>query len=83
MHRNKAVAIGAVSYYIDHFVTGRISKFTYGVLGNVVYDPYDPEHVLREHQSYVDAVGDTCIPNNFRTMLPRVCRAQPFLGILG
>ena len=82
MHRNKAVAIGAVSYYIDHFVTGRISKFTYGVLGNVVYDPYDPEHVLREHQSYVDAVGDRCIPDHFRVMLARVRHARPTLGVL-
>ena len=81
MDRNKAVAIRAVPYYVDHFVTTRISKFTYCVLGNIVYDPSNPEHVRRIHQSWVDAVGDGCIAGHLDTMLIRVCHAQPLLGI--
>ena len=64
--------MGAVSFYIDHFVRGRISKFTYGVPCSVVYNPFDPEHVNREGETYVDLEGDKCVPGAFKTMLPKV-----------
>ena len=72
LHRNKAVAIGAVSYYVDHFVKGRISKFTYGVPCRMPYNSSNPEHVRREHKSFVDAMGTKRVPDNFKTMLSRV-----------
>jgi hypothetical protein len=31
--RNKAVADGAVAYYIDHTASSRVSRFTYGIKG--------------------------------------------------
>jgi len=80
--RNKAVAIGAVSYYIDHFVTTRIAKFTYGLPSEIVYKPFDPEHVRRAHNTYVDAMGDMRVRNAFSTMLTRVRHSQPLLGTL-
>jgi len=70
-HTNKAVAVGAVSFYVDHFVTGRISKFTYGVPGNTIYQAYNPEHVQREHKSYLDLAGERRIPDHFGAMLSR------------
>ena len=76
MHRNKAVAIGAVSYYVDHFVKGRISKFAYGVSDFVNYNSSDPEHVRRKHKSYVNAMGEKRVPDHFKIMLPRV--RQPY-----
>ncbi|PFH48902.1 hypothetical protein AMATHDRAFT_64343 [Amanita thiersii Skay4041] len=45
---NKAVAEGSVSFYIDHFVNTRVSKYTYGVSFCPMYDPDDPEHVDRK-----------------------------------
>ena len=80
--RGKVVAIGAVSYYVDHFVTGRIAKFTYGVFGNTKYDSSNPEHVRREHKSWDDAIGVRRIPDHFRAMLTRVRYAQPLLCTL-
>ena len=74
--RNKAVAIGAISYYIDHFVIGRISKFTYGVLSNTLFDPSNPDHIRRSRQSIVDAMGDKRIPGRFNIMLTRVRHAH-------
>jgi len=68
---NKAVAVGAVSFYVDHFVTGRISKFTYGASGSILYQSFNPEHVRREHKSYLDAAGDRRIPDHFGAMLLR------------
>jgi hypothetical protein len=71
-HSNKAVAVGAVSYYLDHFVTGRISKFTYGAACCITYQPSNPEHVRRGHKSYLDAAGEKTLPDFFQTMLLRV-----------
>jgi len=68
---DKAVAVGAVSFYIDCFVTGRISRFTYGTLYSVIYRPFDPEHVEREHKSYIDAEGCKRLPDGFTTMLSK------------
>jgi len=69
-HTNKAVAVGAVSFYIDRFVTGRISKFTYGVPCVILYEPLNPEHTKRNHKSYVDVRGDKRLPA-FSTMLSK------------
>ena len=78
-HSNKAVAIGAVSYYVDSFVAGRISKFTYGVSCNAIYKPSNPEHVRREDKSYLDPAGNRHIPDYFQTMLLRVRHPRPFV----
>ena len=80
MDSNKAVAVGAVSFYLNHFVTGRISKFTYGTTYNTLYQPSDPEHVKREHKSYLNPVGEKRIPGYFDSMLLRV-RHPPFFYI--
>jgi hypothetical protein len=56
-------------------VTGRISKFTYGVSGTTRYDPFDPEHVRRVGKSYLDAMGDRRIPGYFFAMLHQVRHA--------
>jgi len=44
---NKAVSDGAISYYVDHFVQTRVSKFTYGSWSRTHYDPNNPEHQKR------------------------------------
>ena len=82
MNSNKAVAVGAVSFYVDHFVTGRISKYTYGVPCSTDYDPSDPEHIRREHKSFIDSMGEKLVPDHFITMLSRVRHAHDLLGCL-
>jgi len=71
MDTNKAVAIGAVSYYVDHFVTGRVTKFTYGVPCITPYNPLNIEHARRAHKLTTDAMGDKFLPDGFTTMLSR------------
>jgi hypothetical protein len=75
-HRNKAVAVGAVSYYVDHFVTGRISRFTYGAPCDIPYEPFNSEHVSRGNKSYFDPLRQQRVPNSFATLLSRVCHAS-------
>jgi hypothetical protein len=72
-HSNKAVAVGAVSFYVDNFVIGRISKFTYGAPSSVLYQPSNPEHVKRGQRLYLDPAGNKRILDHFETMLSRVC----------
>jgi len=52
------VAVGAVSYYLDHFVVGRIVRYTYGTPGSTTYDPSDPEHRKRAHKKYLGIIGE-------------------------
>lgn len=56
--RNKAVADGAISYYLDHFVVGRIVRYTYGTPGSIEYNPSDPQHRKRSHKKYLAITGD-------------------------
>jgi len=82
-HRSKAVAFGAVSFYVDHFVTGRRSKFTYGVPCITRYNPSDPEHVRRLHKSFVDSMEERGVPGYFDTMLTRVRHGTIFTWLFG
>ena len=56
--RNKAVAAGAISYYVDNFVVGRIVRYTYGTPSSIPYDPSDPEHRQRIHKRYLGITGE-------------------------
>lgn len=51
------MAAGAISYYLDRFVVGRIVRYTYGTPASIRYDPADPEHRKRAHQKYMGISG--------------------------
>ena len=69
--RNKAVADGAISYYVDHFVQTRVSKLTYGSRVSVDYDPNNPEHQKRPI-STSEISGDKLIKGVFWVILSGV-----------
>jgi len=52
------VAFGAISYYLDRFVVGRVVRHTYGTPGSVEYDPLDTEHLQRSHKKYLAITGN-------------------------
>ncbi|GLB37868.1 putative ATP binding [Lyophyllum shimeji] len=69
-HLNKAVADGAVSFYLDHSVTTRVSKFPYGVPCSVKYDPGNAEHASRASLVRLNTVeGIRYLDNMFSTLL--------------
>lgn len=70
--RNKAVADGAISFYLDHFVSVRVSKFSYGSRCNWAFDLGDPEHVKRSHLTFVNPSGTLRVPNAYSEILPKV-----------
>ncbi|EIW80616.1 hypothetical protein CONPUDRAFT_166095 [Coniophora puteana RWD-64-598 SS2] len=80
-HANKAVADGAMSYYIDHLVTSRVAKYTYGMKMNVAFDPTNRQHVARWNTVFTWPSGGQRVPGVFDTILAkgsRVSEAQEF-----
>ncbi|TFK63665.1 hypothetical protein BDN72DRAFT_902219 [Pluteus cervinus] len=71
---SKAVAIGVASFYMDHFVLIRTSKFDYGVDCNRMYDAHKADHVAREAARYVDLAGEEVLQNAFDIILPKNAR---------
>ncbi|PPQ91153.1 hypothetical protein CVT25_003058 [Psilocybe cyanescens] len=70
-HLNKAVAHGAVSYYVDHRVTTRVAKYTFGVPCGIPYNDENEEHIKRSSLKYQSASGAWYIPGAFDVILPR------------
>jgi hypothetical protein len=70
--RNKAVADGAISFYLDHFVTTRVAKHTYGTPCCTIYDQFDLEHKKRAHKTIISLSGDKVIPEGFASVLSKV-----------
>ena len=68
---NKAVADGAISYYVGHFVQSRVSKLTYGSRVDFDYDPNNPEHQKRSFLTSIIS-GDKLIDNGFSVILSGV-----------
>ncbi|KAM6497433.1 hypothetical protein JOM56_007906 [Amanita muscaria] len=70
-HLNKAVADGAVSYYLDHYVTARVSRYSYGKKVIRSFYPTNPEHARRESTKFMYANGEYYIPGGFDTILKK------------
>ncbi|KAG5644291.1 hypothetical protein DXG03_008709 [Asterophora parasitica] len=68
-HLNKAVADGAVSFYLDHVVAVRVSRFVYGVKCTVNYDPGRFDHLLRSAGVFIDVDGKPTLGGGFDVIL--------------
>ncbi|KAF7290140.1 hypothetical protein MIND_01327200 [Mycena indigotica] len=75
-HVNKAVSDGAVSFYLDHFVSARIAKETYGVEYASHYNPSNKEHKTRESSVYLSIAGDLRIPKQFAAIVRKNTRVE-------
>ena len=73
--RSKAVANGAISFYLDHYVAARVAKFTIGTDIVTKYTPSDPEHKKRSHLRYTDGLsGEVRLRNRFSVILEKVLK---------
>ncbi|KDQ59114.1 hypothetical protein JAAARDRAFT_192659 [Jaapia argillacea MUCL 33604] len=68
---NKAVADGAMSFYLDHFVSARVARATYGSYITWNFDPKDLEHVRRFHSKYTDVDGVDRLPGGFCSIVKK------------
>ncbi|KAH7883407.1 hypothetical protein F5I97DRAFT_1981501 [Phlebopus sp. FC_14] len=75
-HVNKAVADGAVSYHLDHLVSSRVAKCTYGTECSVPYNPFDSEHRSRQQFVYRGPSGQLALPYAFGSILTRGTRVS-------
>ncbi|THU88824.1 hypothetical protein K435DRAFT_761555 [Dendrothele bispora CBS 962.96] len=71
-YSNKAVADGAVSLYLDHFVTSRIARWHYGIKVYEEFNAFDPGHAQREQTSEIRlATNKRMVPGRFSTILSK------------
>ena len=61
-----------MSFYIDHFVSARVAKFTYGTEYNIRYDPTRPQHLKRSHNKTKNLEGKELLPDAYSTILTKV-----------
>ncbi|KAK2462910.1 hypothetical protein APHAL10511_005108 [Amanita phalloides] len=66
---NKAVAEGAVSYHIDHRVSTRVARLTYGFHIHYPFNPFDSEHIRRSHLVFTNLSGERRIMGVFSYVL--------------
>ena len=70
-HTAKAVASGAVAFYLDHSVSARMARMTYGTRCAIEYKKDDPEHIARAGTVIPRPSGRTVIPNVFSPILKK------------
>ncbi|KAF8632437.1 hypothetical protein AX15_001880 [Amanita polypyramis BW_CC] len=68
---SKAVADGAVLFYVNHYVNKRIARYTYGNACSYVYNPNDPEHSQRSGQVYISSSRKQYIRGAFDVILSK------------
>ncbi|KAK0493239.1 hypothetical protein EDD18DRAFT_1181192 [Armillaria luteobubalina] len=73
-HVNKAVADGAVSFYIYNIVSARVSKYNYGTRVHTRFNPSDPEHARRKSQIYILPNGEEALAGQYNIILPKDSR---------
>ena len=72
MCSNKAVAHGAVSFFLEQFVSARVMKMNYGTQVVFEYDSSDPEHYARRDMTFVRCSGRTMVKNGYSTIIKKV-----------
>ena len=73
------MAVGSISYYLDHFVVGRIVRYTYGTPGSVEYNPLDADHRKRSDKKYLSMTGDI----QLEIFSPTLFKVAMFIFLLG
>ncbi|KAJ8092572.1 hypothetical protein PM082_006897 [Marasmius tenuissimus] len=75
---DRTTSEGAVGYYVDHIVSTRISRFTYGINCHIDFDPKNSQHVLRKMQVIRSDIGKLELHDSFHTILERVSHESSF-----
>ncbi|KAJ8585540.1 hypothetical protein M405DRAFT_705987, partial [Rhizopogon salebrosus TDB-379] len=70
-HTGKAVAYGAVAYFLDHRVSARVAKFTYGTRCAVEFNRDNPQHMMRASLAIPRPSGRRVLPNAFSVILEK------------
>lgn len=68
----KAAALGALSFYLDHYVEARIARYDFGVQITRPYNPMSVEHSQRVDNCDITPSGEIRISGGFSTILSKV-----------
>jgi hypothetical protein len=69
----KAVADGAISFFLDHLVSVRVARTTFGTEIRRFFDSNDPEHQRRLAKVITDVAGDCTLSKAYDVILAKVC----------
>ena len=75
-HSNKAVADGALSFYLDHFVSVRVARVTYGACCTITFEPNNAEHKRRSHKLITRSSGNQSLPDSYMVILEKGTRVS-------
>jgi len=67
----KAVADGALSYYVDNYVCSRVAKISYYTKIHVKYEASKAEHKCRQHLRFTDKDGEDRINGGIQIILEK------------
>jgi hypothetical protein len=59
-------------FRIDHSVSSRVARYTYGTDCSVLFDPSLADHLARENTCSQDSSGVMKVPNYFSSILEKV-----------
>jgi hypothetical protein len=68
MHRNKPVANGAISFFLDNRVSARVSPFDYAIYSRNAFYP------MITHPTYEAPADAGHIPDYISILLRKVCK---------
>jgi hypothetical protein len=70
--RNKAVAEGGIIFRLDHSVSSRVARYTYGIGMNIAFNRRLADHLAREDTCFESHSGEMKIPGRFSAILQKV-----------
>lgn len=70
--RSKAVADGAIGYFLDRWVTTRVAKVSCGLQICSNFDTRNPEHRQRQHLKQKEPSGQVVLGGQFRCFVSKV-----------
>jgi hypothetical protein len=77
-HRTKAVANGALAWYVDNPMLSRISKFHYGAEVNIPFDPTIPE--MKHRIAFRNKQGEMRVENAWSGIVAKVRYIHAFVA---
>ena len=69
-----------MSFFLQHFVSSRVAKYTYGTNCITHYDPNNSEHLQRRARILLRPSGTQALPDGFMMILAKVRRIHRYLS---
>ncbi|VDC07521.1 unnamed protein product [Peniophora sp. CBMAI 1063] len=72
-HANKSVTEGVVSFHLDHYVSARVAKVTYGSRCAHVYDKELSDYTQHVHKIFISPDGIEILNDGFQSVPSQAC----------